>query len=41
MPNRINFILRPRRFVKSLFTSVLANYYNINEKDNFFKTIGC
>jgi hypothetical protein len=29
------FFLRPRRFVKSLFTSVLENYYDIKEKDNF------
>ncbi|WP_342590195.1 AAA family ATPase [Clostridium muellerianum] len=32
--------LRPRRFGKSLFTSVLANYYDINEKDNFEKFFG-
>ncbi|KZL88612.1 ATP-binding protein [Clostridium magnum] len=32
--------LRPRRFGKSLFTSVLANYYDINEKDNFEKLFG-
>ncbi len=32
--------LRPRRFGKSLFTSVLANYYDINEKDNFQKLFG-
>lgn len=31
------FFLRPRRFGKSLFTSVLANYYDINEKGNFEK----
>lgn len=31
------FFLRPRRFGKSLFTSVLANYYDVNEKDNFEK----
>ena len=29
------FSLRPRRFGKSLFTSVLENYYDIREKDNF------
>jgi hypothetical protein len=34
------FFLRPRRFGKSLFTSVLANYYDINEKDNFEKLFG-
>lgn len=32
--------LRPRRFGKSLFTSVLANYYDINEKDSFEKLFG-
>jgi hypothetical protein len=32
--------LRPRRFGKSLFTSVLANYYDINQKDNFEKLFG-
>ena len=29
------FFLRPRRFGKSLFTSVLQNYYDVKEKDNF------
>ena len=29
------FFLRPRRFGKSLFTSVLENYYDVKEKDNF------
>jgi len=29
------FFLRPRRFGKTLFTSVLQNYYDIKEKDNF------
>ena len=28
------FFLRPRRFGKSLFTSVLENYYDINKKMN-------
>ena len=32
--------LRPRRFGKSLFTSVLYNYYNINEKDNYDSLFG-
>lgn len=31
------FFLRPRRFGKSLFTSVLSNYYDVKEKDNFNK----
>jgi Holliday junction resolvase-like predicted endonuclease len=34
------FFLRPRRFGKSLFTSVLENYYDIKEKDNFDKLFG-
>ncbi|MCI7443376.1 MAG: ATP-binding protein [Clostridium sp.] len=29
------FFLRPRRFGKSLFTSVLENYYDANKKDEF------
>ena len=29
------FFLRPRRFGKSLFTSVLENYYDVNKKDEF------
>ena len=34
-PAPYQFILRPRRFGKSLFVSVLNYYYDINEKDNF------
>ena len=34
------FFLRPRRFGKSLFTSVLSNYYDINEIDDFDKLFG-
>jgi hypothetical protein len=30
-----NLFLRPRRFGKSLFTSILGCYYDIAEKDNF------
>jgi hypothetical protein len=30
-----NLFLRPRRFGKSLFTSMLGYYYDINQKDNF------
>ena len=30
-----NLFLRPRRFGKTLFTSMLRYYYDINEKDNF------
>ena len=29
------FLIRPRRFGKSLFLSMLRYYYDINEKDNF------
>ncbi|MGL5087371.1 MAG: AAA family ATPase, partial [Clostridium sp.] len=29
------FFLRPRRFGKSLFISMLENYYDINKKDDF------
>lgn len=29
------FFLRPRRFGKSLFTSVLENYYDVNKKNEF------
>lgn len=31
------FFIRPRRFGKSLFLSMLATYYDLNEKDNFDK----
>lgn len=34
------FFLRPRRFGKSLFTTMLAAYYDMNEKDNFEKLFG-
>ncbi|WP_315115529.1 AAA family ATPase [uncultured Clostridium sp.] len=30
-----NFFIRPRRFGKSLFISMLENYYDINKKDKF------
>ncbi|MFQ5616339.1 MAG: AAA family ATPase, partial [Anaerolineales bacterium] len=29
------FFLRPRRFGKTLWLSVLENYYDINQKENF------
>ena len=32
--------LRPRKFGKTLFTSTLAYYYDINEKDKFEKLFG-
>lgn len=31
------FLVRPRRFGKSLFLDMLEAYYDINEKDNFQK----
>ncbi len=31
------FIVRPRRFGKSIFVSMMRTYYDINEKDNFEK----
>ncbi len=31
------FFIRPRRFGKSLFLSLLETYYDLNEKDNFNK----
>lgn len=34
------FFLRPRRFGKSLFTSVLENYYDVNKVDEFQKLFG-
>jgi len=33
--NRYQFFIRPRRFGKSLFLSVLENYYDLNRKDKF------
>lgn len=30
-----NFFIRPRRFGKSLFISMIENYYNINKKAKF------
>lgn len=34
------FFLRPRRFGKSLFTSMLSHYYDCNEKNNFEELFG-
>ncbi len=34
------FLLRPRRFGKSLFISILDYYYNVNYKDEFEKLFG-
>ena len=38
--NRYQLLLRPRRFGKSLFLSVLDNYYNLNAKDRFDALFG-
>ena len=38
--NPYQFFLRPRRFGKSLFLSVLENYYNLNKKGNFESLFG-
>ncbi|WP_251861470.1 ATP-binding protein [Clostridium sp. Marseille-Q2269] len=35
-----NFFIRPRRFGKSLFISMLESYYDINEKDKFEELFG-
>ena len=37
---RFVFFVRPRRFGKSLFISMMRYYYDINEKDNFEKYFG-
>ncbi len=34
------FFIRPRRFGKSLFLSILENYYDINNKGKFNKLFG-
>ena len=38
--NSYVMFLRPRKFGKTLFTSVLENYYDINKKDKFEKLFG-
>ncbi len=35
--NRYLFLIRPRRFGKSLFLSMLETYYDVSEKENFHK----
>ena len=37
LPEKRIMFLRPRKFGKTLFTSMLENYYDINKKDNFDK----
>ncbi|MCY6354149.1 ATP-binding protein [Clostridium sp. ZS2-4] len=34
------FFIRPRRFGKSLFISMMENYYDVNKKDKFEKLFG-
>ena len=38
--SRFFFFVRPRRFGKSLFLSMLSHYYDINQKDKFDKIFG-
>ena len=38
--NDYNFLIRPRKFGKSLFLSMLWNYYDIVQKDNFKQLFG-
>ena len=38
--NSYVMLLRPRKFGKTLFTSVLENYYDINKKDKFERLFG-
>lgn len=39
MPNYL-FLIRPRRFGKSLFLSMMRTYYDILQRDNFDKYFG-
>jgi hypothetical protein len=38
--NRYQIFVRPRKFGKSLFFSILANYYDINRADKFQSLFG-
>ena len=40
LPEKRIMFLRPRKFGKTLFTSVLENYYDKNKKDSFEKLYG-
>jgi hypothetical protein len=40
LKNEYQFFIRPRRFGKSLFISMLQTYYDMKEKDNFNKYFG-
>jgi hypothetical protein len=39
-PAKYTFLIRPRKFGKSLFLSMLWNYYDIVQKDNFEQLFG-
>ena len=39
MPNYL-FLIRPRRFGKSVFLSMMRTYYDIQQRDNFDKYFG-
>ena len=39
MPSYL-FLIRPRRFGKSVFLSMMRTYYDISQKDNFDKYFG-
>jgi hypothetical protein len=39
-PNQYQFFIRPRKFGKSLFLSILANYYDIQKSDSFERLFG-
>ena len=40
LPEKRIMVLRPRKFGKTLFTSVLENYYDLKKKDKFNKLFG-
>ena len=40
LAERYIMFLRPRKFGKTLFTSVLENYYDVNKKESFEKLFG-
>ena len=40
LSSRYIMFLRPRKFGKTLFTSVLENYYDVQKKDEFEKLFG-
>ena len=40
LPEKRIIFLRPRKFGKTLFTSILENYYDINKKEKFENLYG-